>query len=184
MDKTEIADVIASLGLTIDATFVPFDQSRNVNEKWRSLNWKVTVKRNGRDVLTTDYSAGIAHCPSYSKKAPAAWDRPARMWPDLVAKFETETGFQAQPYTTWGGFRADKTKPIKPDTVDVLHSLTLDSSVLDAGGFEDWADEFGYDTDSRSAEATYRACLELALKLRAALGDSGVNLLRDAFADY
>lgn len=185
MDKKQIADVIAALGLTLESTFVPFSKSRNKAEKHKSLNWIVTIKRNGRDVLSTDYSAGIAHCPSYSKKTPAAWDRPARMWPVLVADFETESGFQvASPYSTWRGFYADKAKPILPDAVDVFASLTLDSSVLDAGGFEDWASEYGYDTDSRQAEKTYRACLDIALKLRAAIGDSGMGALRDAFEDY
>lgn len=184
MDKNEIAAVIAQLGLTVTAKFVPFSQSRNKDEKHKSLNWIVTIQRNGRDVLTTDYMAGAGHCPSYGKKPPAAWDRPDRFWPELVAKFETESGFQTRPYTTWGGFSADKAKPIMPDAVDVLYSLTSDSSVLDAGGFEEWASEFGYDTDSRHAESIYRACLEIALKLRAAIGDSGMGLLRDAFQDY
>ena len=184
MDKKDIAAVIAGLGLTLEAKFVPFSQSRNKAEKHRSLNWTVTVKRNGRDVLSTDYSAGIAHCPSYDKKPPAAWDRPARMWPGMVAEFETESGFQAAPFTAWGGLRANKAKPILPDAVDVFYSLTMDSGVLDAGSFEDWASEYGYDSDSRQAEKTYRACLDIALKLRAAIGDSGMATLRDAFADY
>lgn len=184
MDKTEIATVIAQLGLTITAKFIPFSQSRNKDEKHPSLNWKVTVQRNGRDVMECDWMAGAGHCPSYGKKPPAAWDRPARFWPDLVAKFETESGYQTRPFTTWGGFSADKSKPITPDLVDVMASLIMDSSVLDAGGFEDWAGDYGYDSDSRHAESIYRACLENALKLRAAIGESGMVLLRDAFQDY
>lgn len=184
MEKTQIAEVIAQLGLTITSEFIPFSRSRNKDEKHKSLNWKVTVQRNGRDVLTCDYSAGAGQCPSYGRKPPAAWDRPARFWPELVAEFETESGYQTRPFTTWGWFSADKSKPILPDAVDVLYSLISDSSVLDAGGFEEWASEFGYDPDSRHAESIYRACLEIALKMRAAIGDSGMGLLRDAFQDY
>jgi hypothetical protein len=77
-----------------------------------------------------------------------------------------------------------KAIPIQPNALDVLHSLAMDSDVLDAGGFESWASDLGYDTDSRKAEQTYRACLDLALKLRAALGDSGLSDLRNAFEGY
>ena len=55
--------------------------------------------------------------------------------------------------------------PLEPEAADVVHSLLLDASARDAGSFEAWADEFGYDTDSREAERTYRACLESARKL-------------------
>ncbi|TIW00620.1 MAG: hypothetical protein E5V77_09360 [Mesorhizobium sp.] len=64
-------------------------------------------------------------------------------------------------------------KPIPaPSIGDVLQSLARDSDVLDAGGFESWAADYGYDTDSRAAESIYRACLEIAMKLRAGLGES------------
>lgn len=178
------AAAIAALGLTVESVFVPFSQSRNKAEKHRSLNWRVTVKRNGRDVLTTDYSAGIGHCPGHKKPVSPYWNRPARMWQDAICEFETESGFRSRPFTTWGGFSADKSKPILPNPLDVLHSLNSDADVLNYPTFEDWAGDFGYDADSRSAEATYRACLEIALKLRAALGDDGMTRLTEIFQDY
>lgn len=74
--------------------------------------------------------------------------------------------------------------PPQPDPVDVLYSLVMDSDVLNYGTFEYWASEFGYDADSRSAESTYRACLETALKMRAAIGDAGMETMKTAFEDY
>lgn len=64
--------------------------------------------------------------------------------------------------------------------------------VFAAGGFENWASEYGYDTDSRKAESIYQACLDIALKLRGdialklrgAIGDSGMVELQTAFQDY
>lgn len=44
--------------------------------------------------------------------------------------------------------------------------------------------ELGYDPDSRKAEAIYKACLEIALKLRNALGEDGLAKLREAAQDY
>jgi hypothetical protein len=60
----------------------------------------------------------------------------------------------------------------------------MDAGALEYGGFEGWASEYGYDTDSRSAEATYLACLDIGLKLRASIGEAGLDQLRDLFADY
>lgn len=70
-----------------------------------------------------------------------------------------------------------------PSIADVLHSLLMDAEAIDAGSFEEWAGDLGYDTDSRKAEGIYRECLETGLKLRAMLGDEIINRLRDALQD-
>lgn len=62
--------------------------------------------------------------------------------------------------------------PIEPEPADVVHSLLLDASAVDAGSFEAWADDFGYDPDSRSAERLYRECLASAERLSAFLTTS------------
>lgn len=60
----------------------------------------------------------------------------------------------------------------EPDAASVLDCLLSDSSSVDnARGFEDWCRDFGYDTDSRRAERTYKACERQAEKLRKFLGD-------------
>lgn len=183
--KGTIAATLENIGLTVESKFVPFSRSRNKAEKYKSLNWKISVKRNGREVLATDYSAGIAHCPGYSRKIPQAWDRPARYWQPLICEFECEEGFAAGPYHGWmNGFRADRKSPILPDPVNVMHSLVMDSDVLNHSSFESWASDCGYDTDSRQAESIYRACLEIALKMRAAIGESGMEMLSNAYQDY
>lgn len=71
---------------------------------------------------------------------------------------------------------ASQHRPRLPSLDDVLLSLALDSRALDLC-FEDWADDYGYDTDSREAERIYRLCVEQGLKLRAMLGWSRFNEL-------
>jgi len=159
---------ISELGLSIRAEFVPFRHSRNAKEKMKSLNWFVTVEHKGRAVLRTDYMAGQAHCPAYSAKGLGPRDCVMRA---TAISEECERG-------------VSHGKKILPDTLDVFYSLVMDASVLDSGSFESWAGDFGYDTDSRSAEATYRACLDTALKLRAVIGDEGLRTLQTAFEGY
>jgi hypothetical protein len=61
----------------------------------------------------------------------------------------------------------------EPTVEDVLSSLCLDASGLEnAGDFEDWARDYGYDPDSRKAESIYRAVQIEARKLRKLLGSA------------
>ena len=60
----------------------------------------------------------------------------------------------------------------EPDAASVLDCLLSDASGYDnARHFEDWASEYGYDTDSRKAEATFRAVEAQSKRLRTFLGD-------------
>lgn len=189
MENNEtLAACIDQLGLSIRTEFVPFSQSRNAKldakPSDRSLNWRVTLAKrwvndNGdnrySDVLTTDYSAGIGHCPSYRQGMRWTLENAAAI------EFETERGRRAPAYRSLNPIGG---KPIMPDPVDVIASLARDSDVLDYAGFEQWADEFGYDPDSRKAESTYRACLQIALQLRNGLGEQALSELREAAREY
>ena len=144
MENAQINELLSDMGLSRALKFVPFSQSRNASEKYPSLNWKVTLQHNGREVLTTDYMQGCAHARSYKQG-----DNTVRR--DQMVREECETGRNAPT----------------PDLRDIVYSLVMDSDVIDYPSFEEWASNFGYETDSRKAEAIYRACLDIALKLRA-----------------
>lgn len=185
LTPTERIDAaIAELGLTLEYKFVPFSMSRNKDEKHKSLNWVVTLKR-GNASFSIDYSAGEAHCPSHKQ----LWNATAyekRQQRELLDR-ECETGKRHRWFeslTTPMPIVHGHAKAILPKAADVIYSLSIESSVLDEPSFEAWADSLGYDKDSRSAEATYRACLDTALKLRAMIGDAGLRLLQDACQDY
>lgn len=167
------------LKLTLTAVFVPWSQSRNKAEKQPSLNWKVTLLRDGREVLTTDYMAGSGHCPAHKREAM----KDKGLYRALI-RWECEHGYGVSPNSTYEFIRRGKGAPLMPLPRDVMHSLVMDADVLDHSSFESWAIDFGYETDSRKAEATYRACIEIALKMRAAIGDEGLRALQTAFQDY
>ena len=176
-------DTLKQLGATVESVFIPFSQSRNKDSKQPNLNWRVTIKRNGRDVLTTDYSAGIAHCPGYNKKTEVGFAGSDSIYQRIITRAECEIG---KPVTRvhMNDSCSHGKKRIEPNPMDVFYSLVMDSDVLDSGGFEDWAADFGYSTDSRDAESIYRACLKIALQMRAAFGDDGMLQLKTAFEDY
>lgn len=85
---------------------------------------------------------------------------------EIETKFHTGLGFTTEPTVD-----------------DVLHSLFIDGRASEYDNFEDWASDFGYDTDSRRAEQTYNSCLENGIKVRTLLGNS-VEHFEEKYEDY
>lgn len=181
MDRKEIEQVIAGLGLTATYKFIPWSQSRNKAEKYPSLNYEVTLRHDNRDVLTTDYMMGSGHAPAYKCRRADKW------LTEQAIKSECETGRKcthiSEAANTAGYVVANKGPEIFPELIDVVYSLQMDADTIDYT-FESWCNEFGYDTDSRKAEAIYNQCVQIAIKLRQAIGEDGLNKLRDAYQDY
>ena len=165
--------LLEKLGIEYSAEFVPQSKSRNSASKYKSLNWKVTIKR-GNQSLTTDYMQGIGHAAVTLKGIKNSLHN------DAILRDLVETGSCREDGATFGRI----IKQPAPDRNDVLYSLCGDSEALDYPTFEEWADTFGCNPDSRSAEKTYRDCLEIALKMRAIFGDADLAKLRETFQDY
>lgn len=65
-----------------------------------------------------------------------------------------------------------------PKLDGVLDCLASDACGYEnANSFEDWASEYGYDTDSRSAEKIYRTVKRQAEQLRRTIGDEAYDEL-------
>lgn len=58
----------------------------------------------------------------------------------------------------------------EPDAESVLDCLLSECSAL-YEDFEEWACNLGFDSDSRKAEKTYKACVKLGNKIKRLLGD-------------
>lgn len=182
--KDKAAVLIHEMGLTVESEFVPWSKSRNAGEKMPSLNWKVTVKYKGRPVLTTDYMAGMGHCPIDKKLGRKLYSGMGlSLWGYERILFECEKGIAIDaPRSEEGLIVPTKTK-ITPDSTNVLYSLVIDSDAFEYS-FEEWCSNFGYDTDSRKAESMYNTCLEISRQLIRAIGTDGLKKLQEAFQDY
>lgn len=177
--KDKIGVTLAKHGLTVESVFIPWSLSRNAGEKNPSLNWKVTLKQNGRKILTTDYMAGCAHAPSYKQSFKRDPEN------ERLVLAECENGGKARYMATMDYIAVPQSSKgtLKPESRDVIHSLLLDSEVLDYPSFEDWAGNFGYEEDSRQAERIYNDCMKIALQFRR-IGESVIEELREVFQDY
>ena len=172
--RNEMRELLDSLGVTVECEFVPLSQSRNAGEKHPTVNWRATVQRETarlggarilRDVLTCDYSQGVAHLKGYDQMQREGWLRSV----DGADAIKSACEYH-QP-------RDPRIHAVAPTREDILGSLATDSDVIDYATYDDWAPNLGYDPDSRKGEAIYRACLETALKLRAAIGDEKLREL-------
>lgn len=171
------------IGLESSFAFVPLSQSRHAKpgadgKIWQSLNWKVTLRRStgSKASLVVDYAQGSGNAPASKMKAPTPYDR--RLRAEAIAS-ECETGrVSSRLFAGSNKFHASQKAIAPPRLGDVLHSLVQDASVLDSNGFEDWASDLGYDTDSRSAEKTYRECMEQSQKFRAIVGTHVLSEMR------
>lgn len=181
-NKQTIQDFIARHGLTFSAT--PTSENRNMlgDEKWAKTasHWVCTIGRPGvRRPMVVSYSMGAAH----RQWDPAALNRYHGTYTRAeIAKFSPvlgDRGIAGYPESiALRELREQCTIPTPPTLADVLDCLALDAAGFDdARDFEDWAAEFGYDTDSRKAEAVYRLCGEQAKELRHVLGATAYSEL-------
>lgn len=74
-------------------------------------------------------------------------------------------------------------KPVPPCAADVLYCLLNDRSAV-GQTFEEWASDYGYDTDSRAAERIYSACIINANKLDAIFSGGQQAELQTLLEDY
>jgi len=60
-----------------------------------------------------------------------------------------------------------------PNAADLLECLTSDASGWDQSrSFEEWAEDYGYDTDSRKAERIYKTIGAETMRLKTFLGEA------------
>lgn len=171
--------LIASLNIGYKTEFTPASKVPPQTDGWECATWQVTLTR-GAVSLSTPYHMGIAcltGLPSGRRSVAVAAN----------IKHALETGKYPADWHADNEFnrhlRHWKTIPA-PKLRDVLYSLVQDANAIDYDSFESWAAEYNYDSDSRAAERAYRACLDIALKLRAMLGDTVITELREVFQDY
>jgi hypothetical protein len=109
---------------------------------------------------------------------PGDWARDAHHWICVFKKPGDGRRSMRVPFSQGSAH----TEP--PTAAEVLNCLALDASgYANAQSFEDWCVEYGYDTDSRKAERTYKAVERQADKL-ARFAGVGVSASRFGSVDF
>jgi hypothetical protein len=126
----------------------------------KMFRWELALKCGDR-AYTFPYGCGFAHC------------KRAKTMPSVTVR-EKMTVELARALRPYGEIGISDTEgyvvPIAPDLQNVLECLQSDARCGAHMLFEDFASELGYDTDSRGAEKTWRACQEARGQLQRLLG--------------
>ena len=163
------------------------------DENWPHLHFKVRLSRNGREVWTGDWRAGLglvkptakderdAHALFQSPRAPEGAGpiiSTIRKHPHSVSRIADKEANAAA--IAW----CAKRQGYAPTVADLMGSLMQDGTAyFDAETFEEWASNFGYDIDSRKAESVYRACDTIGRALARAFDADELAALRDWAAE-
>ena len=76
----------------------------------------------------------------------------------------------------WGSI-SDRKNHVIPNAYDVLACISSDTNTPDT--FKEFSDEYGYDLDSRRAEATWKRCHAFSKQLVAFFTPEELNALRE-----
>lgn len=107
--------------------------------------------------------------------ANAEWDASASHWRILVKRGRVEFEVEYSMGAAHTGV---------PDDESVFNSLLMDTSDIEGETFESWAENLGYDTDSRRAERAFQACQKELLNLKSMFTTAELDDLRETFADF
>ncbi len=163
--RKQVALLLSQDGVKFSAVHV----GGRIRDDWKHDKWECVFTKN-RVIESFEFSTGLGHrkpdeslMAKMSAHSLAKVSKRMRAWENHYKRFPD--------------------KPVAPHEADVLHSMILDSSAVDQS-FASWCDEYGYDSDSRKAESTYRACQENADKLSRVFSRAEIAALSEALQDY
>jgi hypothetical protein len=163
---SELSNKLAGINLDMTARHIELVIPSNPSD-WAHDRWEITISYEGRS-LSTEYKTGLGH------RALARGTN--KTFKGLVAMYygKRVDGTATANMNVEQAAMAGLIVPVKPDLVDVMHSL-----LMDAGGasetFENWCANFGYDSDSRRALNTYLECQKISDSMNKVLGQKMVQ---------
>lgn len=153
--------------MNVTFEYVPSTYDPRDKESFQGIKWKYTV---ATDIgsFSGEYTQGIGHLPK-------AWGLVPQNGRFSISQLQAlndtlRSGYRYRIETT---VRKPTNQRIpEPAADDLLYCLFSDADALNYT-FDEWADNYGYDTDSRKAEAIYNACRQVGLDLLRVLGPAG-----------
>lgn len=176
---TTTDNALQELGFSLEILSGP---TGDVTDKWVNIAYTVRLNWNGRAILETPYKLGVGHV-TLPDKPPTGWtgDEISML---LAWQRKPSADFVDKELQARVAAKLAKQQKVVPTLSGVLYGLLSDGSAFfDAVSFEEWASEFGYDPDSRKAEAIYRQCDAIGRKLSKIPADK-LSAAREVLADY
>ena len=144
--ESQVASYLASQDITVTPYFT---RAATSDDGWEHDAFTVSLASASNN-FSTSYMTGTGHRTTHrSRKAKMALSR--ALYPDTHIKTASKTANDMIAHI--------------PAQASILSSLILDAQAGDML-FNDWCDDYGYDSDSISAFDTYQACCKTHAQLR------------------
>jgi hypothetical protein len=170
MTPEQITQELTDRGVYLDSTLVRDEFDGRAGAAY----WAVTILRDGQ-AYQTEYSAGAGHryYPKRCRIVPLKY----RGKPVPFGHLDARSVHDIE--------RNKQSKPTQPNLADVLYCIVSDAQDVAFGEtFEEFAESFGYDTDSRSAEKCFNGCRDSYFAMIRLFGQRGFEELCELFQDY
>lgn len=173
-----MTDRVAEYGLTMKADRITSRPDSNGDE-WHktATHFLATLTAKGGQSMSNYYSMGSGHLANYIREKIKDRELPYPITAKDAEKALRKV-HSLHDQQVYNELVSRYGAGFAPKIEDIINSLTLDASSYEgARNLEDFCSEFGYSTDSRKAEAMYRACGETAKQLRYLIGREGFDAL-------
>ena len=161
---TQATDFLRSTGTDFKAEFLKHGKHFDSDKQTRDI-YKITLKRGDR-VFSFDFGQSIANS--------GEWLVPDRRLSKVFNDKQVATTYASKIGVSVFSVRKNPSKK-PPSEYDVLACLTK----YDPESFTAFCHEFGYDTDSKSAEVIYNAVLNEWHNVAMLWNDNELNQLRE-----
>lgn len=163
-EQESVQKIMDDKKVIIDLVYIPHRYPNGVKSHKMQLKWLFQLCQqvgmgNWVERHEGRYTQGSGHCEGLS-----SMNTSLAAYHDHV-RHQCESGFNLHGHPV-----------TKPDQADVMWSLCMDASTcISSPTFEDFCSEFGYDTDSRSALATWDECRKIYNALVISIGLAGIE---------
>lgn len=174
-------DILATV--TIDAGD-PYTGRRHpspANDTWHDcVTFPVTASRDGRPFWSGEYSFGVGHfLPQSGDPLPVRDHKLAQEMNRVRERRASGRAFMPVPISPELALHVATVRRAQPNAGDVLVSLLMDGGAyLDGETFEEWAQEYGYSSDSIRARELFYTCDEIGRRLARAFTAEELETLR------
>jgi hypothetical protein len=178
-------NALAELGFAIECAGPLPGVETEFNKNWPHIAYAVRLMFKGREILSTPYKMGIGHVAI--AKAPSARVLGLTTYEEFMLdtwKQKPQANFKDKELQAQVAAKLAKYQKVAPSLSDVMQSLLGDGDAFFSGlTFEEWCSSFGYDSDSRKAEAIYKVCDETGRKL-SRISKDALDAARKILEDY
>ena len=168
--EKQATDFLEKTGCTME---IKFKENRRYfpNDKEARDVYDIKITRGNR-LWSFEFGNSIADSEFVAVHGKSRYKIPTEMRTKTLAEIKRYVSLNLQ--SDFGTVGADKIiMPKPPTSYDVLACLTK----YDVGEFDDFCDEFGYDTDSKTADRVYEAVKEEWLNVCRIWNDSEIEEL-------